>query len=123
MLKTKWICCLEKDDSFLGKQYEIFDSQPIFYDEYYETLTGVEICKKCLATYLSFNAIEFSIPKIYFHIPISKENYDIFLLKNVIKKNDILLAKEKNKILIEREINNKSIWEWQIVDNTFLDNI
>ncbi|MFN8671809.1 MAG: hypothetical protein U0457_06935 [Candidatus Sericytochromatia bacterium] len=123
MFKIKWLCCLEKDSSFVAQQADIFESEPVYYDEYYETLTGIEYCKKCKATYISFMAVEFTIPKIYFHIPTSKENYDDFKNSSKISKEQIINAMEKNIILIEREINNKSIWEWEQVDNNFLSDI
>ncbi|MFN8578671.1 MAG: hypothetical protein U0354_17725 [Candidatus Sericytochromatia bacterium] len=124
MYKTNWICCLQKTKQFIGFQSDIFEStDSIYYDEYYETLISVEVCARCKATYASYMAVEFTIPKIYFHIPISFENYNIFYDINIITKEELYNAREGNFILVEREISNNSIWEWQEITKSMWDNI
>lgn len=123
MFTPKWICCLEQNENFVAMQADILDSLSIYYEEYYGSLTGIEVCKKCKATYAVYMVVEFTTPKIYFHIPISNESYESFALMEVIKKTTLLSHKLGNKILVEREINNKSIWEWQVVNDDFLDSI
>ena len=124
MFKINWICCLETQSSFVGIQADIFNSsESIYYDEYYETLIGIEKCSKCQATYASYMVVEFTIPKIYFHIPISQETYDRFKEMEVILKDDLFNSKEKNLVLVEREINNQSIWEWQNITVEMWSNI
>lgn len=116
MTKIKWICCLQDTKQFIGTQHDIFDdASSIYYDEYYETLIGIEVCYRCKATYATYMVVEFTIPKIYFHIPISYENYKNLSDKEVILKEDLFGMRETDLVLVEREMNNKSIWEWQQV--------
>ena len=113
MSKLKWICCLQQSQQFIGKQSEIFqECNSIFYDEYYESLTGIETCCRCGATYACYMVVEFTFPRIYFHIPISPENYKKFSEMEVLLKEDLQMAKENQTILIEREQGNQSVWEW-----------
>ncbi len=124
MYKTNWICCLQNSKQFVGFQANIFEStDSIYYDEYYETLIGVEVCSRCKATYASYMVVEFTIPKIYFHIPISPENYKIFYEMEIITKEQLYNAREGNLVLIEREMANNSIWEWQEVTRDMWNNI
>ena len=124
MFKPKWICCLQQSKQFIGNQSNIFDeASSIFYDEYNESLTGIETCYRCKATYATYMIVEFTVPKIYFHIPISQENYDKFNDMEVLIKEDLFNAKETNMVLIEREIGSQSIWEWENISEDMWDNI
>ncbi len=118
MIKIKWICCLEETPQFLGTQSDIFDdANSIYYDEYNETLIGVEVCYRCKATYANYMVVEFTIPKIYFHIPISSDNYKKLCDMEVILKEDLFDMRETDLVLVEREFAGKSIWEWQNVNS------
>lgn len=124
MSKIKWVCCLENNQQFIGFQSDIFeDSNSIYYDEYYETLIGVEICYRCKAAYATYMVVEFTIPKIYFHIPISIENYKRFYDMEVISKEDLFNARESDLVLVEREMSNNSIWQWEKVTSEMWKNI
>lgn len=124
MYKINWICCLQGSKQFIGFQADIFEStDSIYYDEYYETLIGVEVCSRCKATYATFMVVEFTIPKIYFHIPISIETYKSFYDMEVITKQQLYDSKVGELVLIEREMANNSIWEWQIVTKEMWENI
>lgn len=124
MIKIKWSCCLQNNQSFIGYQYDIFEStNPIYYDDYYETYISVEVCSKCRAMYASYTVSEFSIPRIYFHIPISTETYNLFCNKEKITKEELFSSNEFNLVLVEREIQGKSIWEWENITEDMLIDI
>jgi hypothetical protein len=112
--KIKWICCLQQSQQFIGKQTDIFkESNSIFYDEYYESLTGIETCSKCGATYAYYMVVEFTFPRIYFHIPISADNYIRFSEMEELFKEDLQEAKVNHTVLVEREQGSLSVWEWR----------
>jgi hypothetical protein len=122
MTKIKWICCLQQSQQFIAKQSDLFqDSNSIFYDEYHESLTGIETCSRCGATYACYMVVEFTFPRIYFHIPISMENHKKFSETEVLLKEDLHRAKENTVILIEREQGNQSVWEWKEVSDEMWD--
>ena len=122
MAKIKWICCLQQTQEFIGEQSELFrDSSSIFYDEYFESLTGIEVCSRCGANYAYYMVVEFTFPRIYFHIPISAENYHKFNNMEVLLKEDLQQAGETRSVLIEREQGKKSVWEWKEITEDMWD--
>ncbi len=122
--KIKWVCCLQQSQQFIGSQSDIFhESNSIFYAEYDETLIGTETCSRCGANYACLMIVEFTIPRIYFHIPISKENFNKFNNMEVILKEDLYEDKESNIVLVEREIRNQSLWEWEEITEEMWQNI
>jgi hypothetical protein len=124
VIKLKWVCCLQQSQQFIGSQSDIFyESNSIFYDEYDESLIGTETCSKCGANYACLMIVEFTFPRIYFHIPISAENHNRFNSMEVILKEDIYLAKESNLVLVERELRNQSVWEWENITEEMWQNI
>lgn len=124
MVKINWICCLQQNNSFVGYQQDIFEStEPLYYDDYYETHIGIEVCSKCKAKYSSYTVSEFSIPRIYFHIPISEDTYNKFSLQEKITKEELFNSNEYHLVLVEREIQGKSIWEWENITEDMLIDI
>ncbi|MBC7474845.1 MAG: hypothetical protein H7263_11180 [Candidatus Sericytochromatia bacterium] len=124
MFKTKWICCLQQTNQFIAEQADIFeDATSIFYDEYNESLAGIETCYRCKATYASYMIVEFTIPKIYFHIPISIESYQKFHGMDTLLKDDLFNAKETEMVLIETEMGRNSIWEWSKISESMWGNM